>query len=236
MKNLLIIALICAANFCYAQKNPVFIDKATFLKLKRYSVISTSTIDSAGVDGRAVLRFKILDQADQHVKNYDAFLQPGGYVGLSKQTNFPTSLRSFSVMTVPFKIRQRNDNGSVTAKADIKNVGLYLPFYLWDYKRYWIDNTVSSHKVSFGLVLAPMAEDLNDENTNDYFKTNDKKTYTAVMLSTGLAVTYTYKTITLGVIPVGFDFGLDNAGKNWVNSGKYWFGFGIGIDAKLFGF
>lgn len=38
------------------------------------------------------------------------------------------------------------------------------------------------------------------------------------------------------VIPMGFDFGLDQAGKRWINNGKYWAGFGIGIDTKLFGF
>jgi hypothetical protein len=235
MKKLLFLALLCTTGLCYAQK-PVFIDKSTFLNLKYYNVMSTTVIDSAGTDGRAILRFKLLDLSDTHVKHYDAFLEPGGYVGLTKKSWFPTSLRSFSIMTVPFKIRSRNDNGVVTAKADIKNVGLYLPVYLWDYKRYWIDNTTSSHKISYGIVLAPMAEELNDANTADYFKNSGKKDYTAVMLSTSVALTYTYKTITFAVIPIGFDFGLDQAGKNWVNNGKYWFGFGIGVDTKLFGF
>lgn len=198
--------------------------------------MSTTVIDSVGPEGRAVLRFKILDLTDQHVKNYDAYLDNSGYVGLSKRTYFPTSLRSLSIMTVPFKIRKRNDNGAVTAKADIKNVGLLLPLYVYDYKRYWIDNTTSNHKLSIGLVIAPMAEDLNNANTNNYFLDSGKKEYTAVMLSSSIAVTYTYKSITFAVIPAGFDFGLDTAGKEWVNNGNYWFGLGIGIDTKLFGF
>lgn len=138
-------------------------------------------------------------------------------------------------MTVPFKVRENNRQGFVTAKADIKNIGLLFPVALWDRKRYWLDNSTSSHKASIGFLIAPMAEELSDKNTGNYFQ-NATTSYTAFMLSTSLSLTYTYKNITVALIPLGVDFGLDTAGSYWDNHRKYWAGIGIGIDTKLFGF
>lgn len=140
-----------------------------------------------------------------------------------------------SIMTVPFKIRSKNEQGYVTAKADVKNVGLYFPVALWNHKRYWLNNSTTSHKFSVGFLIAPMAQELNNKNTNDYFQ-NPDTSYNAFMLSTSISLTYTYNSLTFALIPIGFDFGLDEAGKQWDNHSNYWAGVGIGIDTKLFGF
>lgn len=223
------------------QKN--YINRAEFDTLKHYTVMSASTLETTEPEGKAALELKLLDHTNQKVKYYKAFLNNNGYVGLSTKRWLPTSFGNFSIMTVPFKVRSRNSQGQITAKADIKNVGLYLPVYLWDYKRYWLDNATTNHKFSIGILMAPMAEDLTDANTDNYFSKSPvdangkaKQPYTAFMLSTSLAATYTYKNITLAVIPMGFDFGMDQAGKKWINHGRYWFGFGVGVDTKLFGF
>jgi hypothetical protein len=219
-----------------------YIDSVTFKKLREYSLLSTTTLETTEPKGKAALEIKLLDQSDQKVKYYKAFFNKRGYVGFSIKRWPYTSLGNFSIMTVPFKVRSRNAQGQMTAKADIKNVGIYLPMYLWDYKRYKLDNSSSNHKFSIGVLVAPMAEDLTDANTNKYFESSAsdpkdrKQPYTAFMLSTSIAATYTYKTITLALIPIGFDFGMDKAGKEWINNGRYWFGFGVGIDTKLFGF
>jgi hypothetical protein len=56
------------------------------------------------------------------------------------------------------------------------------------------------------------------------------------ILSTSFAITYTYKSITVGVIPAGIDFGLSSDSKHWIYKRKYWWGFGLGIDSKFLGF
>jgi hypothetical protein len=220
-----------------------YINRAKFDSLEHYTVMSTSTLEATEPKGKAALEVKILDHSDQKIKYYTAQLEKNGYVGFSTKKWLPTSFGNFSIMTVPFKVRSRNSQGQVTAKADIKNVGVYLPVYLWDYKRYWLDNATTNHKFSIGILIAPMAEDLTDANTDNYFTKSPldangkaKQPYTAFMLSTSIAATYSYKNITLALIPAGFDFGMDKAGKNWINDGRYWFGFAVGVDTKLFGF
>lgn len=217
----------------FGQDRPITIDSTTFYNLENYSVVSTRTISSA--DNRAVLEFEIIDLSDQTRKRYEANLNQNAYVSLSETTYLLSSLKSFSVMTVPFKVRAPNDLGYVTAKADVKNVGLYLPVIVRDNKRYWLDNTTSTHKFSAGILVAPMAEELSDKNTNDYFQ-NANMSYSAFLLSASVALTYAYKGITLAIIPLGFDYGLDKAGRRWISHGDYWFGLGLGIDTKLFGF
>ncbi len=209
------------------------VTEATFISLKKIKVLSTETIVTGA--NKAALKFKFIDYADGQVKIYEAELDKNEYVSIKNDKYFPNSLGSISVMTVPFKVRAKNPQGFITAKADIKNLGLYFPFALWDRKRYWLDNSTSTHKLSVGALIAPMAEELSDKNTSTYFQ-NANTSYSAFMLSTSLSVTYTYKNITFAIIPLGIDFGLDKAGSHWDNHRKYWAGLGIGIDTKLFGF
>ena len=212
-----------------------YVDKNSFLKAKSIRVLATKTIDASKDSKKPALEIKFIDYADNTTKIYEAELAKNEYLSIKNDRYFPASLGAISIMTVPFKVRGKNAAGYKTAKADIKNIGLYFPVALWDRKRYWIDNSTSSHKLSVGLLIAPMAEDLSDKNTNNYFQ-NSNTSYTAFMLSTGISVTYTYKNLTFALIPVGFDYGLDDAGREWDYHGKYWFGFGIGVDTKLFGF
>lgn len=209
------------------------VDKKTFLSLKDIKVLSTETVENSNKN--AVLKFKFVDYKDKKIKYYEAELIKGEFVSIKSDKYLISALPAISVMTVPFKIRQKNSQGLVTAKADIKNIGLYFPLALWDRKRYWLDNSTSSHKFSIGLLIAPMAEELSDKNTDNFFQ-NSNTSYSAFMLSTSISFTYTYKSITFAIIPLGFDFGLDQPGSYWDNHRKYWSGFGIGVDTKLFGF
>ena len=45
----------------------------------------------------------------------------------------------------------KNEQGYVTAKADVKNVGLYFPVALWNHKRFWLNNSTTNHKFSVGF-------------------------------------------------------------------------------------
>jgi len=232
MNYKLLIAFILVCQFSYGQ---TFVDRKTFEGLKDIKVLSTEIIETSKLNQRAALKLKFVDFSDNKIKFYEAELIKGEFVSIKSNRYFFSALPAISVMTVPFKVREKNRQGFVTAKADIKNIGLYFPVALWDRKRYWLDNSTSSHKFSVGLLIAPMAEELSDKNTNNYFQ-NANTSYSAFMLSTSLSVTYTYKNITFAFIPLGVDFGLDKAGSYWDNHRKYWAGFGIGVDTKLFGF
>lgn len=230
---IILLASICSS---FAQKNhEILMSKSEFETARKLYIISTEQIIKDTVNQTALLKFKVLDYADNKIKYYEAGLDQYGFVSQSRHQWLLGSLKSVSFLTVPFKIRKRNDDGRVTAQADLKNIGVYLPFYVYEKTRYWLNNTTSKHKFALGLLISPMAETLNDKNTGGYFNNTDKS-YTAVMLSTSFAATYTYKSLTFALVPIGFDWGLDDAGKKWDNNGKYWAGFGIGIDTKFFGF
>ncbi len=231
MNKVLLIILILLANVCNSQ---ITVDKKTF-ENSEIQILSTEIIDSSTKNNRAALKFKFIDYSDNKIKFYEAELEKDEFVNVSKFRYGLKALSSISLMTVPFKIRSKNENGFVTAKADVKNIGLYFPVSLWDSKRYWLDNSTRTHKFSLGFLIAPMAQELSDENTKDFFE-NPETSYNALMLSTSVAITYTYQSLTFAIIPLGFDFGLDEAGKEWENHANYWTGFGIGIDTKLFGF
>jgi hypothetical protein len=231
MKSTLIIFSFFFINLSIAQ---ITVDKATFEK-SEIKVISTKTIESSTLNKKAVLKFEFIDLSDGFIKNYEADLNYNGFVTVKSHRSMLDAIGAISVMSVPFKIRQKNRLGFITAKADVKNIGLYFPLSLWERKRYWLDNSTSLHKFSFGVLVAPMAEELSDKNTDNYFQ-NSAILYSAFFMSTSLTFTYTYKNITFAYIPIGVDFGTDNAGKKWDNHGNFWTGFGIGIDTKMFGF
>ncbi|MNR06672.1 hypothetical protein D3C85_1227530 [compost metagenome] len=142
-----------------------------------------------------------------------------------------TGYFSFSVLTVPFKIRPALGNTDQYVRADIKNLGLYFGPYSKT-TNYFFDGTSSIHKWSIGTLIAPSVEEFNSKNTEG--KVTDASN--RLVLSTSAAVTYTYNAITVAVIPVGFDFALSKDNQDWIYNSKYWWGFGIGIDSKLLGF
>jgi hypothetical protein len=231
MKTKLLILLILFVKLLNSQ---TIVNYETFANLRGIKVLSTQTIDSVPNIGKCGLRVKFIDYNDSLVKIYDAILGKNEFISFSSTRTILGSLKGFSVMTVPIKIRTKNEDGFVTAQADLKNVGLYFPIKVKEIKRVWIDNSTSNHKISFGFLIAPMVEVLSDKNTNNYFNNADVS-YSAMMLSTSFGCTYTYKSITLAAV-MGMDNGLDEASKNWVNDRKWWFGLGFGIDTKFFGF
>jgi len=232
MKKFIILILILFFQISYSQTKKTYVKKNVFEK-SEIGILSAETVESS--NNKAVLEMKFIDYSDNKIKYYQADLGKKRYIGRTQFNYLLGAISSISIMTVPFKIRSKNEQGYVTAKADVKNVGLYFPVALWNHKRYWLNNSTTSHKFSVGFLIAPMAQELNNKNTNDYFQ-NPDTSYNAFMLSTSISLTYTYNSLTFALIPIGFDFGLDEAGKQWDNHSNYWAGVGIGIDTKLFGF
>lgn len=140
---------------------------------------------------------------------------------------------SAAFMTIPIKVRPAIQDLKQVAKADIKNVGLNLN-YLNILKRNYLQNgTMNEYRIAFGGIIAPGVEVFNAANTNGFYTKDTEKSQ--MILSTGLTVSATYKGVTLSAIPAGVDFGLTPESKNWVYRGKYWYGFGLGLDTKIFG-
>lgn len=232
MKSTLIIFSFLFFNLSQAQ---ITVNKATFDSLEHIKVISTKTIESNSINKKAVLRIEFIDFKDELIKYYDADLNWNGFVTIKNYRAPLDGFGSISVMTVPFKIRPKNKSNFVTAQFDFNNFGFYFPLSIWERTHYSVDNTSSFHKFSFGFLLAPMVQKLNDDNTSNYFQ-NPTTSYSALIMSTSIAFSYTHNNVTFSFIPLGADFGTDNAGKKWDNHGNFWTGFGIGIDTKLFGF
>ena len=139
---------------------------------------------------------------------------------------------TFSVMTIPFKVRPKIQDLSLFAKADIKNIGIYTGVFNWTTKRFLKDGTTTETKLSLGGIISPAVEEFNSGNTNGQITTATNQ----MIISTGVLASITYRNVTFAIIPAGIDFGLTSQSKKWVYREKYWFGFGIGLDSKLLGF
>ncbi|MEK8180772.1 hypothetical protein WMW71_10515 [Flavobacterium buctense] len=138
----------------------------------------------------------------------------------------------FSIITVPFKVREAQDNKPQFVSTGVKNAGINIGLLNWKTDRYFANQTVSTHKLSFGAIIAPSGEELNIDNTDGQIVTKS----TQLFISAGLTATYTYNAISFVAIPIGYDFATTSDGRKWMYNQKWWWGFGIGIDTKLLGF
>lgn len=138
--------------------------------------------------------------------------------------------RGISVITIPFKVRPKQDLLPQYVNTGLKSGGLIIGPYIKT-ERYFATGKVSTHKFSANLLLAPVAEEFTPENTNQKIAKS-----TQLALSAGLALTYTYNSISFAIIPMAWDYGLTKDSKEWIYNKQNWFGFGIGIDTKLLGF
>ncbi|RKS26854.1 hypothetical protein CLV94_1924 [Flavobacterium endophyticum] len=211
----------------------------TYFEGANIVVLASQILPSQVDPAISAFEVKFLDYADNKIKYYDAPIVPKGYISITTEKHtWPIKNCDFmpiSIITIPFKVRPSIQKRELYAKADIKNIGIYYPFQIATNKRLWFDGKTTEHKFSYGLMIAPMVEELSDKNTNNHYQ-DPLKTDSTLMLSTSLAGTYTYQAITFSIIPLGVDMAINSNGKNWVYNGKYWWGFAIGLDTKLFGF
>ncbi|RXM52629.1 MULTISPECIES: hypothetical protein [unclassified Chryseobacterium] len=169
-------------------------------------------------------------------KNADDTLKVKGFIGDEFKenckivtpdfvyTNTTWGWRQVSLVTVPIKIRP-NISG---ADSGLDNVGVNFDFIYYERDRYFATGGNSTHRFGAGMMLAPLVQELTSDNTTS--KSEKGKQF---FLSTGLALSYSYNKILFTLVPFGFDFGFNKNGKDWVNNGKYWWGFGIGADLKI---
>lgn len=137
---------------------------------------------------------------------------------------FPT----VSLLTVPFKIRPKIEEQSANAFSDLKNVGVNIDFGSKQWDRYFTTGKISTHRASFGILIAPLTEELTEKNTKNKISASKQ-----LFASCGLSLNYSYNKLTFTAIPLGFDFATNSEGKQWVYNRKYWWGFGVGVDLKI---
>ncbi|NMH28064.1 hypothetical protein [Flavobacterium silvaticum] len=165
---------------------------------------------------------------------YETPIVRNGYIGYHEHISVFKFQFPISIVTVPFKVRPNFQGRKQLAKADVDNIGVNLAIYQYSLHRLFYDGKTSNHKFSIGLMAAPMVQEFNEENTNEYL--NEDESYTQLMLSSGITLSYTYKELSFTIIPLGWDTALTTVGKHWVYNGRPWYGFGIALDTKFLGF
>ena len=138
---------------------------------------------------------------------------------------------TFSLLTVPFKIRPSINGKPSYSKADIDNVGVFTGIYNISYERWFADDSKSEYKMSFGFYIAPTVEELNSSNSTLIGDDSANQVY----LTTALTAVFSLKKINFAIIPIGIDSGFSPTSKKWDYNGKIWWGFGVGIDTSVFG-
>ena len=136
---------------------------------------------------------------------------------------------AFSVVNIPFKIRLKTDSLPSNVETGIENAGIFIGRKR-EIKRYFYNGKETTHAISAGIFFSPTAIKLNAENTDGKVETE----VTQLAISTGIGFSYTYQKLSFMIIPLGFDFGITSKTSKWVYNGKYWFGFGLGIDVGYF--
>lgn len=211
---LILFIAISAKGLCQNPSLSSYLDTNNNFKLSYVANVSSdkNTLSLFGTRGGATVTQKV-------------DLEYGEALGIWNNEYFKISL-----LTIPFKVRGSREGFPSVAAADLKNIGLNLNLYSRNLDRYFWDGKKSTHKFGVGVFMAPTVEELTPETTKDLITEKTKQLF----VSAGLSLSYTYNNIQLTFTPAAFDFGTTSLGKNWIYNQVRWFGFGIGIDPKIF--
>jgi hypothetical protein len=217
VKTLMLFSTLCFGSYhLNAQKTPLTTKQ--FLDLKIHIISLNSNLD--------ILKITGYDSTNQLVTN-NVKLERNKGLGVWTPSFMPT----LSIVTVPFKVRPRIDNMAQNVVTGLKNAGMNIGLFNYKLDRYFVNEKYSSHNFSAGILIAPSAEELSPENTNNSVLQES----TQLFISTGISLTYTYNDISITAIPAGLDFATTPDGGKFVYNKKYWWGFGLGISLKLLG-
>lgn len=138
-----------------------------------------------------------------------------------------------SLLSVPFKVRPKVGELNTTAVSGLTNLGFNIDFFGYKRDCYYANGNKSTIRISFpGVLLAPAVEELDSILTKGYLKGSSKSKQ--LFISTGLTLTVAYNNLTFLFVPIGFDFATSKVGREWIYKQKRWWGFGIGVDPKIF--
>lgn len=145
---------------------------------------------------------------------------------------------SFSLLTVPYKVRAeiKDQNLKNSATGGLANLGINMDLLGKKTDKYFSSGNKSTQKLSLGVWLAPSVEELDSLTTRGMLGKAKGKVEKSKQLfvSAGLTLNYTYNNIQLTLVPIGFDIPTSGLGNRWSYRYKPWWGFGIGVDPKIF--
>lgn len=242
MKNLTLLLFVTFTAISYSQKNFKTMDSKKNSsdeifkdKLKEVIPQDSNLLNDFDINNIKIIK---IDVAENNYKIYYAD-SIGGQIkiklipmiyGEKPLSADQFGILSLSLFTTPFKIRPKQGDVPQEFKSDLKNVGLYSSLFYIKRKTILNDGSIREHKFSTGLFVSPTSEEFNLQNTNGKIDKSNR-----LVISTGVAINYTYKSIVLSYIPLGYDYGTTSDKKDWIYNKKRWWGFGIGLDAKFFG-
>lgn len=137
-----------------------------------------------------------------------------------------------TITTVPFKMRPEINEFSTKASSGLTNVGLNFDLLKWKIDRYFPDANKSTHKFYAGIWIAPSVEELDSVQTRGFLSKDIKSKQ--LFVSTALTLNYSYNNLTFTFVPIGFDLATSSIGKEWIYDNRRWWGFGVGIEPKMF--
>lgn len=213
--KLLILPFLLVTGMVWGQKKKSCVDS-----IPQYKIITKVEISNDTLKVKGWINEKTFSE---HCKKID-----NAYYVYTNKTNYRSFLPKVSLITVPIKVRPKNKLSQSNVDAGLDNLGVNLDFIYHQRDKYFATGGNSTHRFSAGVLLAPLVQELTKDNTKNQ-SGNSKQLF----LSTGITLNYSYNKILFTVVPMGFDFGFNNAGKDWTNNGKYWWGFGIGADLKI---
>lgn len=141
-------------------------------------------------------------------------------------------VKHLSLLTIPIKTRPTVIGSRRNSSAGLTNIGLNADLVRWSRDHYLWTGRKSNHRIGFGVLVAPAVEEFDGSVTGGAIPGTSKSKQ--LFVSTALTLTYTYNNLSFALVPRGWDFGTSAIGKDWVYHKKRWWGFGIGIDPKLF--
>lgn len=159
-------------------------------------------------------------------KIYYSYLHPTKRIWSSTAT-----IGSLNIATIPFKIFPKTKYPS-SVSGDIDNVGLYGGLRFYDFSILKANGKEIKSNVGAGIYLAPSVVKLDKDNSSIIDDTEVSKMY----LTTAFAFHIKYQSFTIMIVPAGMDIPFSESSKQWDYDGKYWWGFGLGIDTSLFNF
>jgi hypothetical protein len=137
-----------------------------------------------------------------------------------------------SLITVPFKIRPKQDALNTTAVSGLSNLGFNIDFVGYKREWYYPNGNKKTLRVSLpGIFIAPAVEELDSAMTKGFLKGSSKSKQ--LFISTGLTFTIAINNLTFVFVPVGYDWATTDVGRKWVYNKRRWWGFGIGVDPKF---
>ncbi|MGD1320633.1 hypothetical protein [Chryseobacterium sp. 2R14A] len=137
-----------------------------------------------------------------------------------------------SFTTIPYKVRPKRDSLRTKAYSGLNNIGLNFDFIGWEMNRYFASGKKANHRLGIGFWAAPSVEEIDYKNVKGL---SDKTgTTNQLFLSGGITLSYTYNEISFIAVPLGWDWGMSSISKNWIYSGKRWWGFGLALSPKIF--